>query len=91
MIKMIAILDVIQPCSCSYTVHYALWSTAVGHILTHSAKLAFGPQKNTRLGSGSSMWSWARFGLYNEARLELCDGQPTPRRQSRRHGGTLMG
>jgi len=58
--KVIAILDVIKSCTCSYTAapaHYVFWYPAVAHIVTHSVNLAFGLNRaskiNVGLGPGS--------------------------------------
>jgi len=63
-----AILNVIKPCSYSYTRTLLFWYPVVALILTRSANLAFGPKS----GFKNKCQARARFGLQNDAFLQLC-------------------
>jgi len=62
--SMVAILGVIKPWTCSYTVYTTFFDTRSCAILTYSVNWLSGLNRASKINVG--------FGFQNEARLQLC-------------------
>jgi len=78
LVKVVAILGVINRLPVGTPVHYVFCYPAIAHVSTHSVNLAFGPNVELGPGSGLRFRASAGFGLQNEVRLQLWTSSTIP-------------